>query len=159
MSPITATAPPPWRWSRRSEKLGVPGVEKSALEQLTASTTGSSVLFEFSESMWLMLRPGFAQPNLLPWSRWTNRKRPAFISLSICVDESVHGVAGRLSSSGIGVPSLNCWMSAVADALFSRVTTCPRERSPARMRSAESVNPRASRGPCPSKNDVTVAWL
>jgi hypothetical protein len=96
---------------------------------------------------------------LLPWSRCTNRKRPAFSSLITCSRLSVHAVAGRLSSSGIAVPSLNCWMSALACALFSRVTTCPRDLRPARILSADSVKPRPSRGPRPSKFEVTVAWL
>ena len=103
VSPMTATAPPPWRWSRRSAGLGLPGNWKPALEQLIEKTTGSSVLFEFRSPMSLMLMPGFAQPSRLPWSRWTNRKRPAFSSLTTWSRPSVHGVAGRLSSSGIGV--------------------------------------------------------
>jgi hypothetical protein len=114
VSAIAATAPPPWRWSNRSVKLGLPGNWKPPLEQLIASTTGSSVLFEFSSPMSLMLMPGFAQPSLLPWSRCTNRKRPAFSSLTTWSRPSVHGVAGRLSSSGIGVLSLKSWMSAAA---------------------------------------------
>ena len=80
--------------------------------------------------MSLMLMPGFAQPSRLPWSRWTNRKRPAFSSLTTWSRPSVQGVAGRFSSSGIGVLSLKSWMSAVAWAVFSRVTTWPRERQP-----------------------------
>ncbi len=159
VSPITATAPPPWRWSSCSSKLGLPGNWKPALLQLMASTTGSSVLFELSSPMSLMLMPGFAQLSRLPWSRCTNRKRPAFSSLTTWSRPSVQGVAGRRSSSGIAVPSLKRWMSAAACAVLRRVTTWPRERSPARMRSAESVNPRASCGPRPSKFAVTVAWL
>ena len=91
--------------ARRSS--GCPGNWKPALEQLIDRTTGSSVLFEFSSPTSLMLMPGLAQLSRLPWSRWTNRKRPAFSSLTTWSRPSVQGVAGRLSSSGIGVLSLN----------------------------------------------------
>ena len=122
VSPITATAPPPARWSSCSSRLGLPGNWNEALEQLTAKTTGSFVLFEFSSPTSLIVSGGLAQLKRLPWSRWRNRKRPAFSSLTIWSRASVQSVLGRLSSSGIGVPSWNCSMSAVGWALVSRVT-------------------------------------